>query len=446
MIVTKKALPRRTFLRGMGVTMALPLLDAMVPALSALAKTPANAKLRLGFFYVANGVTMPHWRPRGEGPRLELSPILGPLEPIKDQVIVVSGLANSAANVKEVSGGPHTRCQAAWLTGAAPKRTEAADIELGVSLDQFAARELGKETALPSLELAVEPNYVVGNCDNGYSCVYQNTFSWKTPTTPLPMENNPRVVFERMFGDGSSPEARRLQMRRGRSILDWVAADMNRLVRTLGPGDRAVVTEYLDAVREVEGRIQMAEQRGASSLESTVARPLGVPTSDDEHFKLMIDLLYLAYRAEITRVVTYQLSREQSQRTYPFIGVANGHHEISHHMDQPDRMELNTKINTYHVSLLARLAERMRATPDGDGTLLDHAMLLYGAGMGDGDVHSPHDLPILVAGGGCGTLKGGRHIKAVYDTPLMNLGLSMLSKAGIPAERFGDSTGTLSDL
>ena len=446
MIVTKKALPRRTFLRGMGVTMALPLLDAMVPALSALAKTPANAKLRLGFFYVANGVTMPHWRPRGEGPRLELSPILGPLEPIKDQVIVVSGLANSAANVKEVSGGPHTRCQAAWLTGAAPKRTEAADIELGVSLDQFAARELGKETALPSLELAVEPNYVVGNCDNGYSCVYQNTFSWKTPTTPLPMENNPRVVFERMFGDGSSPEARRLQMRRGRSILDWVAADMNRLVRTLGPGDRAVVTEYLDAVREVEGRIQMAEQRGASSLESTVARPLGVPTSDDEHFKLMIDLLYLAYRAETTRVVTYQLSREQSQRTYPFIGVANGHHEISHHMDQPDRMELNTKINTYHVSLLARLAERMRATPDGDGTLLDHAMLLYGAGMGDGDVHSPHDLPILVAGGGCGTLKGGRHIKAVYDTPLMNLGLSMLDKAGISAERFGDSTGTLSDL
>ena len=315
-----------------------------------------------------------------------------------------------------------------------------------MSLDQYAARELGKETPLASLELAVEPNYIVGNCDNGYSCVYQNTFAWKTPTTPLPMENNPRVVFERMFGDGSSPEARRRQMRRGRSILDWVSADMNRLVRTLGPADRTVVTEYLDAVREVEGRIQMAEQQGARSLEATLTRPLGVPVSDDEHFKLMIDLQFLAYRAEITRVVTYQLSREQSQRTYPFIGVANGHHEISHHMDQPDRMELNSKINTYHVSLLARLAEKMRATPDGDGTLLDHAMLLYGAGMGDGDVHSPHDLPLVLVGGGGGTLKGGRHLKAAFDTPLMNLGLSLLDKAGIAAERFGDSTGTLSDL
>lgn len=446
MIVTKMSLPRRTFLRGMGVTMALPLLDAMVPALSAMAKTPANPKMRLGFLYVANGVTMPHWRPKGAGTSLELSPILSPLEPIRDQVIVVSGLANSAANVKEVSGGPHTRCQAAWLTGATPKRTEAADIELGVSLDQYAAREFGRETPLASLELAVEPNYIVGNCDNGYSCVYQNTFSWKTPTMPLPMENNPRVVFERMFGDGSSPEARRLRMRRGRSILDWVSADMNRLARTLGPSDRAVVAEYLDAVREVEGRIQMAEQQGASSLESTVARPLGVPVSDDEHFKLMIDLQFLAYRAEITRVVTYQISREQSQRTYPFIGVPNGHHEISHHMDQPDRMDMNSRINTYHVSLMARLAEKMRATPDGDGTLLDHAMLLYGAGMGDGDVHSPHDLPLVLVGGGCGTLEGGRHLKAVFDTPLMNLGLSMLDKAGIAAERFGDSTGTLSDL
>jgi hypothetical protein len=446
MIVSKMSLPRRTFLRGMGVTVALPFLDAMAPALSALAKTAAAPKTRLGFIYVANGVTMPHWRPNGTATNFELSPILSPLAPVRDQMVLVSGLANSAANVKEVSGGPHTRCQSAWLTGATPKRTEAADIQLGTSLDQHAARVLGADTPLSSLELAVEPNFIVGNCDNGYSCVYQNTFSWKSPTQPLPMENNPRVIFERMFGDGSSPEVRRAQMRRGRSILDWVSADMNRLVRTLGPGDRTTVTEYLDAVREVEGRIQMAERQGQSSLETSIARPLGIPVSDDDHFKLMIDLMFLAYRAEITRVASFQLSREQSQRTYPFIGVQNGHHEISHHMDQPDRMALNSKINTYHVSLLARLAEKMRAAPDGDGTLLDHAMILYGAGMGDGDIHSPHDLPIVLVGGGGGKLKGGRHLTPALDTPLMNLGLSMLDKAGVPLERVGDSTGTLSDL
>lgn len=442
MMITRMSLPRRTFLRGMGATLALPFLDAMVPALSAAAKP----QVRLGFFYTANGVTMAHWRPKGVGSQFELSPILNSLTPLKDHVVVVSGLANTAADVKDVSSGPHTRCQAAWLSGVAPKRTEGADIQLGKTLDQYAADVLGQDTPLSSLELALEPNFVVGNCDNGYSCVYQNTFSWKSDTTPLPMENNPRVVFERMFGDGSSTAARVKQMRQDQSILDSVTDDMKRLLGVLGSEDRHTAEEYFTAVRDVESRIRRAEQHVASTPEATIDRPLGIPFADDEHGQLMIDLHFLAYQADFTRVVTFQVSREQSQRTYPFIGVPNGHHEISHHMDQPARMALNSKINAYHVSLMARLARRLSETPDGDGTLLDHTILMYGAGMGDGDVHSPHDLPLVLVGGGCGQLKGGRHILAPTDTPLMNVAMSLLDKAGIPTERLGNSTGRLADL
>jgi hypothetical protein len=446
MFISKISLPRRAFLGGIGATLALPFLDAMTPALSAMAATSAKPQMRLGFFYTANGVTMAHWRPKGVGSQFELSPILNSLAPFKDQVVVISGLANTAADVKDVSSGPHTRCQAAWLSGVAPKRTEGTDIQLGKTLDQYAADELGKDTPLTSLELALEPNFVVGNCDNGYSCVYQNTFSWRSPTIPLPMENNPRVVFERMFGDGSKAAARIKQMRQDRSILDAVTEDMKRLLGTLGPGDRNTVEEYLAAVRDVESRIHRSEKRAAYAPEATIERPLGIPVAADDHAKLMIDLQFLAYQADITRVVTFQVSREQSQRTYPFIGVPNGHHEISHHMDQPARMALNSKINAYHVSLMGHLAEKLKGTPDGDGTLLDHTILMYGAGMGDGDVHSPHDLPFVLVGGGCGQLKGGRHLEAKLDTPLMNVGLSVLEKAGIPAERIGDSTGRLFEL
>jgi hypothetical protein len=443
MFIARMSLPRRTFLRGLGATLALPFLDAMVPALSAAA---AKSPLRLGFFYTANGVTMAHWRPKGVGTQFEMSPILSPLQPFRDRLVVISGLANTAADVRDVSSGPHTRCQAAWLSGATPKRTEGADIELGKTLDQYAADVLSEDSPLSSLELALEPNFVVGNCDNGYSCVYQNTFSWKSPTTPLPMENNPRVVFERLFGDGSSSAARLKRMHEDRSILDSVTADMKRLLGVLGAGDRSTAEEYFSAVRDVETRILRSEKHVASTPEATIERPLGIPVADDDHAKLMIDLHFLAYQADITRVVSFQVSREQSQRTYPFIGVPNGHHEISHHMDQPARMALNSKVNTYHVSLMARLAQRLSETPDGDGTLLDHSILMYGAGMGDGDVHSPHDLPLVLVGGGCGQLKGGRHLQVPVDTPLMNVGMSLLDKSGIKSERVGDSTGRIAEL
>jgi hypothetical protein len=443
MIVTRKSLPRRTMLRGIGATLALPLLDAMLPALSATARA-GKPNLRLGFFYVPNGVTMQDWHPTGSQTDFTLAPILRAMAPFQDQMVVIRGLANHL--VEGLGGGPHTRCGAAWLCGVEPKRTEGADIQLATTIDQHAARELGRDTLLPSLELAIESNYIVGNCDNGYSCVYQNTFSWRTPTTPLPMENNPRVVFERLFGDGGSKSLQLTRLRQDRSILDAVGDDMTRLVRGLGTGDRVILTEYLDAVREVETRIQKAEQHNATAPVPAIERPLGIPMGDDEHAKLMFDLQFLAYQADVTRVVSFLVAREQSQRTYPYIGVPNGHHDMSHHQNNPEKMAQNSKINAYHVSLLARLVERMRATPDGDGSLLDHAMLLYGSGMGEGDIHSPHDLPTILVGGGCGTLRGGRYLTPPANTPLMNLGLSLLDKAGVELDAVGDSTGRLADL
>ena len=444
MMILKQALHRRTFLRGAGAAVALPLLDAMVPALTATAKTAANPPMRLGFFYVSNGCTMPHWHPTGTGTEFELSRILAPLAPVRDQIVVVKYLANIQA--EDNGSGPHTRVHSVWLNGVRPKRTEGADIQVGTTIDQHAARKIGQDTPLVSLELSLEPSYVVGNCDNGYSCVYQNTFSWRTPTTPLPMENNPRVVFERLFGDGAATPVRLKQMRRDRSILDAVGADLKDLSRTLGPKDQTVISEYLDSVREVEARIQRAEKQADTAPTPDVARPLGIPESDEEHGKLMIDLQLLAYRADVTRVVAFQLSREQSQRTYPYVGVPNGHHDVSHHQRQPARMDLNSRINAYHVSLTARLAEKMKNTPDGDGTLLDHAMLLHGGGMGDGDQHSPHNLPLVLIGGANGQLKGGRVLEYPVDTPMMNLGLSMLDKVGVHLESLGDSTGRLTDL
>jgi hypothetical protein len=440
MIITKMALPRRTFLRGIGATLALPFLDAMVPALSALAKTAGTPAMRLGFFYVANGVTMDAWHPRGEGTSFEISPILTPLAPFRDQMIVVKGLANIAA---EGTTGVHSRCHTAWLNGTTPKKTEGADIQAGTTIDQHAARKLGQDTLLDSLEMCLEPRGFVGACDNGYSCAYGNTFSWRTPTTPMPMEDNPRVVFERLFGAAGSPAQRAAQIRTDRSILDAVTADIAQLQRTLGPADRATVGGYLDAVRQVETRLQKAER----VRDVTIERPIGgIPDSDDEHARLMLDLQFLAYQADITRVSSLQISRESSSRTYPQIGVPNAHHEVSHHQNRPERLALNAKINTYQCSLFAHLVEKMRSTPDGDGTLLDHAILVYGAGMGDGNAHAPRDLPIVVMGGGCGQLRSGRLLKAPVDTPMMNLGLTLLDKVGVELESLGDSTGRLADL
>jgi hypothetical protein len=443
MIISKMALSRRTVLRGLGAAIALPLLDAMVPALTAAQKTAATPALRMGFYYVPNGMYTPNFFPKGVGTDFEITPILGPLEPFRKQMVVVSGLASLNAESSD-GGGQHTRASAVWLNGMRPKRTEGADIQAGMTVDQHAARYLSKDTQLLSLELATEPNYMVGTCSTGYSCAYVNTFAWRTPTTPLPMENNPRVVFERLFGEGGDAEARRAQMQKDRSILDGVNEEIAALRQSLGAQDRNAVSEYFDAIREVERRIEKAEQHAASV--PTVEQPLGIPTSYEEHLDLMYSLQRLAFQADITRVVNFQVAREQSVRTYPQIGVPGAHHDMSHHQRNPERIAANTKINIHQMSFFAKFVESLRNTPDGDGTLLDHVVLMYGAGLGDGDLHEPHNLPTVVVGGGGGKLRGGRHIQAKYDTPLMNLGVSLLDLVGVPDDSVGDSTGRLTEI
>src|SRR5436309_15558518 len=444
MSIFKMALPRRTFLRGMGVTIALPLLDAMIPAFSVLARTPARPVKRLGFIYTPNGATMSAWTPAGEGPALtELSPTLSALAPFRDQVIVPTGLSQRMAESMGDGNGEHSRGQAVWLSGVHPKRTVRADGESGVTVDQIAAQALGKDTPLLSIEMALEQNYLVGNCDNGYSCVYWNTISWRTPTTPLPMEVNPRVVFERMFGDGGSPQQRLAQIREDRSILDSVKEAVSSLQNRLNASDRTRVAEYLDAMREIERRIQVAERQSGESVIQLPDRPVGAPDSYDEHAKLMFDLAALAFQADITRVFTLLLGREQSNRPYPWVGVPEAHHAISHHQNDPVKFAQAAKINTYHIELLARFAARLRDIEDGDGTLLDHSMILQGGGLSNSDQHSHIDLPLVLVGGGAGQLKGGRHLRFPKATPMNNLHMSLLEKVGVPVEKFGDSTGSM---
>lgn len=446
MFISKKALPRRTFLRGAGVTLALPLLDAMVPAF-AIAGTAATPLSRMGFFYVPNGMFLPNFHPAATGSAFELTPVLKPLEPFRDQLTVLSGLSNLGVISPNEGGGVHTRAHAGWLNGVLAKRTEGSDITTGKTIDQYAADKLGADTPLRSLELTTESNYLVGNCENGYSCSYMNSTSWQTPTTPLPHERDPRVVFERLFGDGGSASAQLAQMKKDRSILDSVGEDMQRIERRLGVSDRRMVGDYLDAIRQIEVRIQKSEKANATTPLPVIAQPTGVPEDFDEHVKLLIDLLHLAFQGEITRVSCFQLARELSGRSYPWIGVPEAHHQISHHQNDPHNIQQKTKIDAYHMSLFARLAEKMRNTPDGDGTLLDHSILVYGGGMGDGDKHTPMDLPVTIVGGGCGTLqKGGRHIRYEMHTPFMNAGLTLLDKLGVHVDKIGDSTGKLADL
>jgi hypothetical protein len=444
-MITKMSLPRRTFLRGMGTTLALPLLDAMVPASTALAKTAATPAPRIGFIYVPNGQALVNWIPEKAGTDFEMKPILKPLEPYRSHMTIVSGLSNLEAESRGLTTGPHTRCGAVWLNGVRPKRTEGADVQAGKSLDQYAADALGNETVLRSLEMALESNFNVGNCDNGYSCTYVNTFSWRTPTVPLPMEQNPRVIFERLFGNGETPDARRDQMRKDKSILDAVTGEIAGLQKVLGPADRRMMAEYLDAVREVERRIQLAERR-SETTPTDLRAPVGIPQSHTDFAELMYDLMLLAYQSDITRVVSFQMAREQSSQTYPWIGVPEADHDISHHGTDPEKTVKRTKINTYHVTNLAKFIGKMAKTQDGDGTLLDHVMVLYGSGMGDGNVHSCHNLPLVVMGGGSGKMKGGRHMQYAMDTPMMNLGLSLLDKVGARIDKVGDSTEVLAGL
>ena len=448
MIINKIALPRRTFLRGVGATLALPVLDAMVPALSALSKTAAAQPVRLGFVSVPNGLILREFLPKTVGGGFDVPRILAPIAPYRDQVTIVSGLANAAGDALDASSGPHSRGSGCWLNGMRARRTEGADIQAGKTIDQFAADALGRETPLASLQLALEPNFMTGNCEGGYSCAYINTLSWRTATLPLPMETNPRVVFERLFGEPGDQATRHAQLQIDRSILDGVSEDLARLQASVGPTDRRTVNEYLEAVRDVEHRIQQTEKRAAEAPEIEEEAPLGIPPVFEDHARLMFDLLFLAYQADITRVSTFQIARELSHRAYTELGVPEAHHDISHHGNRAEAVEKNTRINEFHMGLFAHLVERMHNTPDGDGTLLDNVIMLYGASFGDGNLHVPHNLPVALIGGGGGTLATGRHHKAKFDTPFMNLGLSLLDKvgAGDGVEGIGDSTGRLADI
>jgi len=446
--ITKKHLSRRTFVRGMGVTMALPFLESMVPAQTPLAKTAAKPQIRLGLCFMPHGAVLANWTPAEEG-ALKLSPILAPLEAYKDQVVVVSNLAHAMAGPQGPgdNGGDHTRCPAVFLNGVHPRRTDGADILAGVTIDQMAAGKIGQDTLLPSLELAIEDySGLVGSCDVGFSCTYMNTISWRTPTTPMPMEINPRVVFDRMFGDGATPEQRMQRIERQRSILDAVNEQIRRLQGGLGPGDRSRVTEYMDTVREIERRIQISEKQNSNTNLDVPKTPAGIPDDYIEHTKLMFDLMAIAFQADITRVSTFMMAREVSYRTFPKLGISESFHPASHHQNLPARLEALTRINAHHVQLFSHVLERLKSTPDGDGNLLDHTLLLYGSAMSNSNVHNHGPLPVLVAGGANGRLKGGRHVKYPENTPMSNLLMSILDKAGIPQASVGDSTGMLAEV
>src|SRR5216110_2993476 len=441
MIITKKAMPRRTFLRGMGATMALPLLEAMVPAATALAKTPANPVLRLGFVFMPMGCDITRWTPPGENKLDELSPILSSLAPVKEHVTAITNL-----ELQNAYPGSHATSNSAFLSAAKAKLTESTDYYLGTTVDQIAAQRIGQETQLPSLELAMDLMQVVGQCDNGYACVYQNNLSWSSPTTPLPAEAHPRIVFESLFGEGGSVADRRADLRRRASLLDWLREDIARLNGQLGPGDRARVSQYLDTVREVERRIQKAETDAVDHPLRDLDRPVGVPAAYADHARLMFDLQVLALQGDVTRVITFQLARETSTRTYPEIGVPDPHHPSSHHGGDPEKIAKIAKINTYHVSLFSDFLQKMKGTSDGNGSLLDHSVYVYGSGMGNPNVHDHVNLPILVAGGGATGVKGARHIKYAEPTPLANLHLTLLEKVGVRLDAFADSKGRVDEL
>jgi hypothetical protein len=444
MMITKMALPRRTFLRGVGATLALPFLDAMVPALSAAAK--AASPRRLGFIYGSpNGVIQKAFVPTAVGAKFELSPILSPLAAVKDQLLVLSGLSHRQADSFGDGNGDHARGTAVWLSGvhAWDRRGGGGgdSVTLGTTVDQIAAEHLGRGTQLPSLELVLEKPTQIA-CDST-DCFFSNTISWRSPTTPNPMEPHPRMVFERLFGEGGTAAQRLALTHRTGSLLDSVIAEVSGLQKRLGAGDRTKLGEYLQSVREIEKRIQSGEANGALSELALPNRPTDIPDDFEEHAKLMFDLQVLAYQADITRVFSMLMAREGSPRTYPQIGVSEQHHPVSHHRDDPALIAKKQKIDTYHVQLLGYFLEKMQATPDGDGSLLDHSMILYGGGLGDGNLHEHSNLPTLVAGRLGGQLTTGRHLAFPVNTPMANFFTAVLDKVGVQIEKIGDSTGRL---
>jgi hypothetical protein len=443
MFITKKSLPRRTFLRGVGATLALPLLDSMIPARTLLAQTAAKPLPRLGFVYVPHGAIMDKWTPPTVGAGFEYTPILKPLEPFRDYINVVSGLGHKAADTTAV----HSLSPTTWLSGVRPKATQGVDAFAGITADQIAAQMIGQDNPLPSMELATEDHSgLIGSCDRDYGCIYMNTLSWRTPETPLPMEINPRKVFERMFGQGGSPTERLARIQEDRSILDAITKEAAALQLQLGASDRQTMNQYLENVREIERRIQRAEKSQGEADLQLPARPAGVPFDFEEHVALMYELMALAYQANITRVITFMVSREVSNRTYTQVGVTDGHHAISHHQNRAEKMSKNVLIQTFNVNQFKGFLDKLKAMPDGDGSLLDHTLLLYGSNMSNSNAHDHYPLPNLVVGGAAGQMKGGRHLKYADHTPMTNLLVTMLGKVGVKQETLGDSTGTLENL
>jgi len=442
MIITQKALSRRTLLRGAGTVLALPVLDAMRPALAAATPPPA----RLAFIYHPVGMIMDRWTPGAVGNGFEFTPSMKALEPFRENISVLTGLAQVQGRALGDGPGDHAREGATWLTGVHPRRSET-NIGCGISADQIAARELGKHTQLSSLELSLEAPGLAGACDQNYSCAYTNTVSWKTPTSPLPMEASPRIIFERLFGEGGTadPAERKLALNKQRSILDYVAGSIDRLQTDLGTRDRGKLSEYLDSIRDIERRIQKAELQSAQT-NIAMARPDATPESFEEHAKLMIELQAIAYQTDMTRVITFMLGRAGSNRPYRSIGISDGHHSLTHHMNDKEKIEKVAQIDAHLVKTFAAYLEKMKSTPDGaGGTLLDNLMVCYGSSLGDGNIHTHHDLPIaLVAGKRF--FKGNRHVKYPPETPLNNLFLNLFDAAQVPCENFGDSTGRLAQV
>jgi hypothetical protein len=446
MMIKRSHLPRRTFLKGMGAVIALPVLDAMTPAFAATAAS-GKAPIRLAFTYVPNGITMADWTPAADGAAFEYSRILKPLEAFRGDTLVLSGLSHRNGNALGDGPGDHARAAASYLTGVHPRKTAGADIENGISVDQIAAQHLAEETRFGSLELGCDDSRTIGNCDSGYSCAYTNSLAWRGPATPMPPETNPRLVFERLFGDldtsiPAETRARRLQHRR--SILDLVSEGTRRLVADLGAPDRRKLDEYLESIREIEGRIEKSEA-DMTGLTPSIDKPTGIPPQYSDYVNLMFDLQIVAFQTDSTRVVTMMMGREGSLRTYPEIGVPDPHHPLTHHRGNPEWIERVTKINSLHAELFAGFLRKLQSTPDGEGTLLDHSMVVYGSGLSDGNRHTHEDLPVLLAGRG-GGFRLGRHVVYPTNTPMTTLYLTLLDRIGGQEEKIGDSTGRIEHL
>jgi hypothetical protein len=443
MMLFNKSIPRRTFLKGVGATVALPFLDAMIPVFAAIGEN--DRPTRLSFIEVPNGIMMDKFTPATEGAGYALTPVLEPLAPFKDRMLVLSGLdQNEARQFDGELGGDHSRACAAFLTGTHCKMTSGADLQAGISVDQIAAREFGKYTQLASLEVGMESSEVVGACESAYSCAYYNTISWRTESNPLPMENRPRVIFERLFGESGStdPKVRMARMEENRSILDAVMDDISRLRKRLAAGDRDKVDQYIEAIRDVERRLQIAESQSDRELPE-MAGPVGTPETFSEFYKLMADLQVLAWQNDMTRVCTFQIGHEMSNRAYPELGFGDSHHSVTHHQGDPEKIAKTIQVNIFHAKMLAYYLDKLQSTPDGEGSLLDHSMMMHGSALSNGNLHIFHNLPILLFAGGVTGIKGGMHVRYPKGTPMNNLFLTMLDKAGVKVDRLGDSTGKL---